>query len=131
MIGQRHGVHLDRDAALALEVHGVEHLLAHLALGDRARDLEQAVGQRRLAVIDVRDDAEIANVRSPFRYGAGFEIRSRRISRQTKQALADRVADRRPAESSRMTTRNERSRPPIGGMIRRTGASTGSTTIAT
>ena len=56
-----HGLRLDRDPALALEIHGVEHLVAHLALGHRAGDLQDAVGQRRLAVVDVRDDREVAD----------------------------------------------------------------------
>ena len=53
---------LDGDAALALEVHRVEHLRLHLARLQRAGDLEKAVGQRRLAVIDVGDDREVADV---------------------------------------------------------------------
>ena len=53
------GVGLDGDAALALQVHGVEHLLHHFALGKRPGDFEQTVRQRGLAVIDVRDDREI------------------------------------------------------------------------
>src|SRR5262249_26169458 len=56
-----HGLRLDRDAALALEVHVVEHLVLALALGDRAGELDQAVGERRLAVVDVRDDREAAH----------------------------------------------------------------------
>ncbi len=52
---------LDRDPALALQVHGVEKLLAHLALGDGAGQLEDAIGERRLAVVDVRDDREVAD----------------------------------------------------------------------
>ena len=52
---------LDRDAALALEVHRVEHLRFHLARLQRAGDLEEAVGERRLAVVDVRDDREVAD----------------------------------------------------------------------
>ena len=52
---------LDGDAALALQVHGVEHLLHHFALGEGAGDLEQPVGQRGLAVVDVRNDREIAD----------------------------------------------------------------------
>ena len=52
---------LDGDAALALEVHRVEHLRLHLAGLKRAGDLEKAVGERRLAVVDVRDDREVAN----------------------------------------------------------------------
>ena len=56
---QAHGVGLDGDAALALQVHGVEHLLHHFALRQRAGRLEQPVRQRRFAVIDVRNDGEI------------------------------------------------------------------------
>ena len=52
---------LDGDAALALEVHGVEDLRLHLARLQRAGHLEEAVGQRRLAVVDVRDDGEVAD----------------------------------------------------------------------
>ena len=51
----------DGDALFALEVHGVEQLLRHVALGDGARGFEEAVGQGRLAVVDVRDDAEVAD----------------------------------------------------------------------
>ena len=51
----------DGDAALALQVHRVEDLLHHFALRERAGDFEQAVGQRRLAVVDVRNDREIAD----------------------------------------------------------------------
>src|SRR5581483_8586101 len=53
---------LDRDAALALELHRVEHLGAHRARVDRVGQLEDAVGQRRLAVVDVRDDREVPDV---------------------------------------------------------------------
>ena len=52
---------LDGDPALALEIHRVEDLRLHLTRLERAGELEQAVGQRRLAVIDVRDDREIAD----------------------------------------------------------------------
>src|SRR4029078_10573734 len=55
------GLGLDRDPPLALEVHRVQHLLAHLPLGHRLRDLQDAVGQRPLAVVDVGDDREVAN----------------------------------------------------------------------
>ncbi len=62
-IGEPHGARLDRDAPLPLDVHRVEELLLPLALGERAGLLEQAVGERRLAVVDVGDDGEIADVR--------------------------------------------------------------------
>ena len=47
--------------ALALEIHRVEHLRLHLARLQRPGRLEKAIGQRRLAVIDVRDDGEVTN----------------------------------------------------------------------
>jgi hypothetical protein len=55
------GVQLDGDPALALEVHRIEQLLAHLALLDRPGGLDQAVREGRFAVVDVRDNAEVAN----------------------------------------------------------------------
>ena len=56
------GVGLDGDAALALEVHGVKDLGLHLAGGQRAGELEEPVGESGLAVVDVRDDREVADV---------------------------------------------------------------------
>jgi len=56
-------VHFDRDPALALEVHRVEHLVFHLTHRHRPRELEQPVGKRRLAVVDMGDDAEVSDVR--------------------------------------------------------------------
>ena len=57
-----HRLRLDRDAALALEVHRVEQLAAHLGRVDRVRELEDAVGERRLAVVDVGDDREVPDL---------------------------------------------------------------------
>ena len=54
-------VGLDGDAHLAFEVHVVEELLAHLALLDGPGGDENAVGQRAFAVVDVGDDAEVAD----------------------------------------------------------------------
>ncbi len=55
---------LDGDAALALDIHGIEHLLApqHLAIREAAGALNEPVRKRRLAVIDVGDDGEIADI---------------------------------------------------------------------
>ncbi len=50
---------LDRDPALALEIHRVEDLCLHLTGLERAGELEETVSQGRLAVIDVGDDGEI------------------------------------------------------------------------
>src|SRR5260370_29020262 len=52
---------LDGDAALALEVHGIENLFVHFALRERPGHFEETISQRGLAVVDMRDDAEISN----------------------------------------------------------------------
>src|SRR4029077_220919 len=55
------GLGLDRDPALPLELHRVEDLLAHVARRDSVGQLQNPVGERRLSVVDVRDDREVAN----------------------------------------------------------------------
>ena len=62
LVVEADGLRLDGDAALALDVHGIEHLLHHLALLQPAGELDQPVGERRFAVVDVGDDREIADV---------------------------------------------------------------------
>ena len=52
---------LDRDAAFPLEVHIVKDLLLHLALGQKTGLLDDAVRKRRFSVVDMRNNAEIAN----------------------------------------------------------------------
>ena len=66
-----HGPGLDRDSALALQIHIVEQLLAKLALGDGPRLQQELVGQRALAVIDVSDDREISNELRVENHGNG------------------------------------------------------------
>jgi len=53
---------LDGYPTLFLDVHRVEHLGFHLAVGQAAAPLDQPVSQRRFAVIDVRNDREISDV---------------------------------------------------------------------
>src|SRR5690349_8748740 len=60
---QANVLRLDRDTALALDVHPVEVLGAHRPLVDDAGELQHPVGQRGLAVVDVSDDAEVPNLR--------------------------------------------------------------------
>jgi hypothetical protein len=61
LVVEAHGLRLDRDAPLTLDVHGIEDLLLHLAVRDVAADLDQPVRQGGLAVIDVGDDGEVAD----------------------------------------------------------------------
>ena len=51
----------DGDPALPLELHRVEQLGAHLSPLHRSRCLDQSVRERALAVINVRDNAEISD----------------------------------------------------------------------
>ena len=53
---------LDGDPAFALNVHVIKHLFAHLTFGQPARELDQAVSQRGFAMVDMGNDAEIADV---------------------------------------------------------------------
>ena len=55
-------------AVLALNVHIVEHLgvAGHFAVGEASRRLDQPVGERALAVVDMRDDREIADSADVF-----------------------------------------------------------------
>ena len=62
VIDHRYRMALDGDAALALQVHCIERLLLQLAQGHGLRQLEDAVAERRLAVVDMRDDAEVSDV---------------------------------------------------------------------
>ena len=59
---QRDRLALDRDPALPLDVHVVQKLVLELTFGHPSRELDQSIGQRRLAMVDVGDDAEIADV---------------------------------------------------------------------
>ena len=55
------GLGLDRDSPLTLQVHFVEELGAHLPGGKRLRRLKQAIGERTFAMVDVSDDAKVAD----------------------------------------------------------------------
>jgi hypothetical protein len=51
----------DRDSALAFEIHRVHHAVHHgLIFAMRARLLKHRVHERRLAVVDVGDDGDVA-----------------------------------------------------------------------
>ncbi len=72
-IAQPHRLRLDGDAAFLFQLHIVEHLLAHVARRHRAGGLDQAIGQRAFAVIDMRDDRKIPDQRKR-RVGHGYGI---------------------------------------------------------
>ncbi len=57
-----YGVTLDSNAALSLQIHIVKHLGLEILAGHGVGKLEQTVGKRALAVVNVRYDAEIADI---------------------------------------------------------------------
>ena len=59
---QRRRLRLDGDAPLALDVHGVEHLRFHLTITQSTTALNDSISQGALAVIDVGNDGEVADV---------------------------------------------------------------------
>ena len=65
------GPGLDRDPLLPLQVHRVEDLARHLPGIDRVGRLEEPVRERRLAVIDVGDDREVAEALLGDCHGGG------------------------------------------------------------
>ena len=61
-VAQRYALGLDRNPALALQVHGIQHLFLHLPIAQAAAVVNEAVGQRRFAVVDMGDNGKISNV---------------------------------------------------------------------
>src|SRR5690606_23320141 len=59
---QLHRLRLDGDATLALDGVVVEDLRMHLALLQTTAQLDEAIGQGRLAVVDEGNDAEVSDV---------------------------------------------------------------------
>jgi hypothetical protein len=56
------GVALDGDAPFSLQIHVIQRLLLQLAVRDGAGGVQEPIGQRAFAVVDVCNDAEIADV---------------------------------------------------------------------
>ena len=59
--GNANRLRLDRDPSLALELHRIEQLFTHVAVGDGVGELEDPIRECRLSVVDVRDDGEVAD----------------------------------------------------------------------
>ena len=54
------GLGLDGDAPLALQVHGVQHLLRYIAATHRVGDLQHTVGKRGFPMVDMGDDGKVS-----------------------------------------------------------------------
>ncbi len=70
LVAQRGVLGEDRDALLALEVHRVEDAVVDVLAGAEGAGLPQhGVDERRLAVVDVGDDRDVADVLAGFEHG--------------------------------------------------------------
>ena len=58
---QRDAVRLDGNTALTLKIHRIQHLSFHLTFAQGTTQLNKAVSQCRLAVVDMGDDGKVAN----------------------------------------------------------------------
>ena len=71
----------DGDAALALQVVGIHGALGDLlVLAERAGLLQQAVDQRGLAMVDVRDDRDVADIHKFVRRGCWARLYARSMA---------------------------------------------------
>ena len=59
---QANGLALDCDSTFALNVHAVQILSTHVAVANNSSELKHAVSQGGLTVVNVRNDAEIADL---------------------------------------------------------------------
>ena len=83
-----HSGGLDGDAPLPLDVHGIEELSLHVPLGYGIGELHHPIRQGGLAMVDMGDDAEIANMRLihdgflPKSYGISYPIPEKKARRE-------------------------------------------------
>src|SRR5262249_10115767 len=110
---QAYRLGLDGNAALSLDVHRIEDLRLHLAIRNVAAELDQAIGQRRLAMVDMCDDREVADAVDGL-HGALLSIAWRRIEQPTLGP----VADRRRGGNSYRTTNDRRQQTHRGAQNR-------------
>ena len=61
-INGSHGLSLDGDTALSLQIHIVQDLRLHLSLGQKTCLLYNTIGQGRFTVVDVGDNTKISDV---------------------------------------------------------------------
>ena len=69
-VGQRYGIAFDCDATFAFDIHRIEHLILKLTLCHTAASLNQSIRKRRLAVVNMSDNAEVSSV---FHAPIGFD----------------------------------------------------------
>ena len=53
---------LDGDAPFPFQIHGIEHLRLHFTIRQTTAQLDDPVGERRFAMVDMSDNGKITDV---------------------------------------------------------------------
>ena len=86
-----HRLRFNGDTALALNVHAVKVLRLHIARGNHTGCLEHTVSESGLAVINMRNNAEVANNRGVGGRRDGRVLRQRSHSLQSFQGCSPQI----------------------------------------
>src|ERR1700729_379854 len=87
---------LDRDPALALQIHRVEHLRLHLPLRKRPSKLQQTVCKRRFPMVNMRDNAKISDEAGIHRFLTAGALSLLNFSLWKQPSLPQNAALRKP-----------------------------------
>ena len=88
LIIQAHGLRLDGDTALFFDVHRIEHLLGHFARLKPAGLLNQPVGKRRFAMVNMRHDGEITDMGTGEGHACAFSGGRRKRQGKRRDEIA-------------------------------------------
>ena len=61
-VGERYALRFNGNAALPLNIHGIEYLVGHLTLGQAATDLYKTVCNRRFAMVNMGNNGKISDM---------------------------------------------------------------------
>ena len=91
------GMALDSDSAFAFKVHIVENLGFHVFLADGMSVFEQTVGKGRFAVVNMCNDAEVANIfHLCINFLQNYEKKGKKQNRKGGKLMERRIPIRRP-----------------------------------
>ena len=87
--------------SLPLQIHRVQQLILLIAIFDSASHFEQSIGQRRLAVIDMRDNAKITSEPASHLDAHYSLVAPRRPGETVRRFGVGRIGDRGNASADR------------------------------
>ena len=87
LIIQSHALGLDSDASFALDIHGIKHLSIHFTGAKATTMLDKTIGKSRLAVVDMGNNGEIADVLEIAQCLGPKKVRQRWITAAKKREI--------------------------------------------